>query len=259
MNFNIDKDKRSGIIGTFVFHAIVLLILFMVTLSPPDPPRPEIGMEINLGYSDQGMGDIQPPKPVEQNVPEPIPQTQPKQDNVATQTTEESIKLDNNKTDIKKKTKEVVEEVKKEEEKPVEKVINQDFVFQKKDKTTDGGSEGKTGKPGDQGKENGNPDATNYEGLGGVGNGISFNLSGRVAKNLSKPKNNSSEQGTVVIEIWVDRSGKVINTRLKISGTNTSSSKLQKLALEAAGKARFNINNDAADVQKGTITYKFVL
>ncbi len=258
MNFNINKDKRSGLIGTAVFHVVIILILFIVTLSPPDPPRPEIGMEINLGYSDQGMGDIQPPKPVEKVVPKPVHETQDKQDNVATQTTEESIKLDDNKT--KAKTEKVVEKVEeKVEEKPVEKVINQDFVFKKNTKATDGGSEGITGKPGDQGKENGTPDAKNYEGLGGVGNGIAFSLSGRAAKNLSKPKNNSSEQGTVVIEIWVDRSGKVINTRLRIAGTNTSSSKLQKLAIEAASKARFNVNNDAAEVQKGTITYKFVL
>ena len=87
---------------------------------------------------------------------------------------------------------------------------------------------------------------------------VSLELLG-AAKKLAKPTNNSSEQGTVVIKIWVDRSGKVINARMKVSGTNTSSTNLQKLALEAALKARFNTNPNATEVQTGTITYKFVL
>ena len=259
MNFNIDKDKRKGIIGTVVFHIIVVIILFIATLSPPDPPRPEIGMEINLGYSDQGMGDVQPPKPVEKVIPKPTQEVQPTKDNVVTQNTEESIKLDDSKTKVKEQPKEIV---KKPEEEPVEekkKVINQDFVFKKKKKSTDGGNEGITGKPGDQGKEDGKVEAVNYSGAGGNGNGISFSLAGRAAKKLAKPTNNSSEQGTVVIKIWVDRSGKVINARMKVSGTNTSSTNLQKLALEAALKARFNANPNATEVQTGTITYKFVL
>jgi len=258
MNFNIDKDRRRGIIGTIVFHLAVIIILFFVTMSPPDPPRPEIGMEVNLGYSDQGMGNVQPPKPVDRSTPKPV-KAQPKKDNVVTQNTEESVKLDDSKTKVKEQPKEIVKEKEKEPEKEPEKVVNQDFVFKKKKKSTNGGNEGITGKPGDQGKPDGKPDATSYVGAGGNGNGISFSLSGRAAKNLAKPTNNSSEQGTVVIKIWVDRSGKVINARMQVSGTNTSSSNLQRLAIEAALKARFNTNPDATEVQTGTITYKFVL
>ncbi len=258
MNLKIDNDKKKGIIGTVIFHIVVVLILFIVTLSPPDPPRPEIGMEVNLGYSDQGMGDVQPPKPVEKVTPKPV-ETQPKKDNVVTQDTEDAIKLDDSKTKEKKQTKEIVKKV---EEKKVEKkdpVIDQKFVFKKTKKSTEGGSEGITGKPGDQGKKNGSVDANNYTGEGGNGNGIAFSLSGRKAKKLTRPTNNSDEQGTVVIKIWVDRNGKVINARMKVAGTNTSSTKLQKLALDAAFKAKFNSNPDAAEVQTGTITYKFVL
>jgi len=258
MRLKIDNDRRRGIIGTVLFHIAVIVILFFVNMSPPDPPRPEIGMEINLGYSDQGMGEVQPPKPVEKSTPKPV-EAQPKKDNVVTQDTQESVKLDDSKTKVKEQPKEIVKEKEKEPEKEPEKVINQDFVFKKKKKSTNGGNEGITGKPGDQGKSNGKPDATNYTGAGGNGNGISFSLAGRAAKKLAKPTNNSSEQGTVVIKIWVDRSGKVINARMRVSGTNTSSSNLQRLALEAALKARFNANPDATEVQTGTITYKFVL
>ena len=258
MNFNMDKDKRKGIIGTIVFHIIVIVILFIVSMSPPDPPRPEIGMEVNLGYSDQGMGNVQPPKPVQNVAPKPVQETQPTKDNVVTQDTEESIKLDDSKTKVNEQPKETI---KKPVEEPVEekkKTINNDFVFKKKTTTATGGNEGKTGKPGDQGKENGKPDATNYDGLGGNGNGISFSLAGRAAKKLAKPTNNSDEQGTVVIKIWVDRSGKVINARMQVKGS-TSSTKLQNLAIAAALKAQFNSNPNATEVQTGTITYKFVL
>ncbi len=258
MKFNIDNDKRKGIIGTILFHIIVVVILFIVTLSPPDPPRPEIGMEVNLGYSDQGMGNVQPTKPIQNVSPKPIPQTQPKKDNVVTQNTEESVKLDDNKTKVKELPQEIDKKPEEEPEEEKKKAINQDFVFKKKAKSTDGGNEGITGKPGDQGKENGKPDASNYTGKGGNGEGISFSLSGRVAKKLAKPTNNSDEQGTVVIKIWVDRTGKVINARMQVSGS-TSSSKLQNLAIAAALKARFNSDPNATEVQTGTITYKFVL
>ncbi len=36
----------------------------MVAWRPPDPPLPEIGIELNFGLDDQGSGDIQPETPV---------------------------------------------------------------------------------------------------------------------------------------------------------------------------------------------------
>jgi len=245
----IDKDKRVGIIGTIVFHIVVLIILFVVYLRPPDPPRPVIGLEVNLGYSDQGMGEVQPDKPSQTSAKQSKPQPKNIEEKVATQNIEETINLKN--TDSKKVTPPT-------ETVPEEPKIDQKYLFNKQSNATSGGSEGVTNKPGDQGQENGNKTSTNYVGDGGDGD-IAWNLAGRKSHKLPKPVYNSDEQGTVVVKIWVNKSGKVVNARVKVSGTTTSNTKLQNLAISAALKATFNANPDGPEVQTGTITYQFVL
>ena len=59
-----DNDKRSkriGLIASLTIHGAIALILFLlVAWKAPNPPLPEYGVEINLGFSDTGEGDIQP-------------------------------------------------------------------------------------------------------------------------------------------------------------------------------------------------------
>jgi len=252
MNIEIDKNKRWGIIGTILFHVVLLFILVMISMKPPDPPRPSQGVEVNLGYSDQGMGDIQPDMPAEPASQQPTPQPQSTDEEVVTQDTEDAISLENTKsTKVTEPT----------PDKAVEKEVDNKLLFNKKDNATTGGSEGITGEPGDQGNENGNPNSNNYSGdVGSGGEGdVAWTLVGRKAKKIIKPVNNSAEQGTVVVTIWVDGDGKVVNAKIKRNESNTSSSKLHKLAIEAAYKTMFDTNPSAIEDQKGTITYVFVL
>ena len=73
-----DKDRRRGLIGTTVVHLLLLVALLILALRTPLPLPGEEGVEVNLGYNDQGLGDIQSetPAPVAQPVPQP-PQQQP--------------------------------------------------------------------------------------------------------------------------------------------------------------------------------------
>lgn len=248
MSYYIDSNKRWGIIGTVVFHIALFLILFMINLKPPYPPRPVIGLEVNLGYSNQGMGNIQPKNVAAEQSQQSKPKTQQSDDNIVNQDIEESINLSDKKTNTK------VEPDPKEIEKPVDKK----FIFTNKPDSKEGGSEGKTDKAGDQGQSNGIPNSDNYVGGGGDGD-VSYNLSGRNKKTLPKPINNSEEQGTVVVKIWVNRDGKVTNARVQVKGTTTSNSNLQNIAIKAALKAVFNSDPNAPEVQTGTITYVYVI
>lgn len=249
MSFNLDSNKRWGIIGTVVFHVALLLILMSFVLKPPEPPRPPIGMEVNLGYSDQGMGEIQPKKAAVSQPKQTKPQPKQTEDKVVTQNTEETVNLKSSKTTKK------VEPKPTEPEKPV---VDNKFIFNKKTESKQGGSEGITNKPGDQGKSNGTPNSNNYVGGGGDGD-IPYSLGGRTKKSIPKPVNNSEEQGTVVVKIWVNRDGKVTNARVQVKGTTTSNSSLQNIAIKAALKAAFNSDPKAPEVQTGTITYVFVI
>jgi outer membrane biosynthesis protein TonB len=128
---------------------------------------------------------------------------------------------------------------------------------------TDNGSQssgqGVTYGPGNQGSPDGTPGANQYGLGGGSGNGISFSLSGRSARSLPKPEYPGNDAGIVVVEVTVDKYGKVTNARAGIKGSTTSDPDLLDAARRAAILANFNSDENAPAFQKGTITYRFVL
>jgi outer membrane biosynthesis protein TonB len=150
--------------------------------------------------------------------------------------------------------------------------------------TTQGGQEGVTGQPGDQGQPNGTPGAPVYKGGGGQGtgtgsgtgdgpgsgngtgtgqgdgsgSGISYSLGGRGSLKLHKPSYDSKEQGKVVVTIKVDKQGNVFSAVAGAKGTNVSDQTLWQLAKDAALKSRFIADPNAPETQVGTITYNFI-
>jgi colicin import membrane protein len=128
---------------------------------------------------------------------------------------------------------------------------------------TDNGStsqgEGNTYGPGNQGDPNGQPGVKRYGPGGGTGNNISYNLSGRQARSMPKPAYPGNEGGIVVVEVTVDKLGKVSAARAGIFGSTSSDPDLLEAATKAARAAKFNVDDNAPAFQKGTITYHFVL
>lgn len=119
-------------------------------------------------------------------------------------------------------------------------------------------SEGNTTGSGNQGSLTGSVDSKN-RGVG-VGGGNSFSLAGRsLVGALPKPSYNVQEEGVVVVEITVDKYGKVTGANVRMQGTTIQNTQLWEVAKQAALKARFNEKPDAAAIQKGTITYSFKL
>jgi TonB family protein len=128
---------------------------------------------------------------------------------------------------------------------------------------------------GDQGDKQGDPNSA-YSGKMGSGNGpgngtgegdgsgpgkggISFDLSGRSL--LKKPVVNdkSQETGRVVVNITVDKQGAVTAAIPGGRGSTTTSSYLFSKAKEAAMQAKFSPSPEAAEIQKGTMTFVFVV
>ncbi len=261
----MDKDKLKGMAGTVLFHALLLLMLIFMALRTPLPLPEEAGVEVNLGYSDEGMGMVQPLElaPPMEATPPPTASKESEED-IVTEDTEEAPVL---KPVIKEKPKPVETPVTKPTPKPKPEpvpepkpVVNPNAIY--KGKTGDakqGGNEGITGKPGDQGKPTGDPNAQGYDGTGGSGGGVSFDLSGRSSRQIPAPPKTFSERGIVVVKIYVNRAGEVTRTSAPSKGTTTTSSTLINLAESAAKKAKFTAKPDAAEEQQGTITYIFEL
>lgn len=76
---------------------------------------------------------------------------------------------------------------------------------------------------------------------------------------LASPSYTVQEAGTVVVEIRVDRNGKVVWANAGAAGTTVMDKTLWEAARKVAMQAQFNMKADAPEQQKGKITYIFDL
>ncbi len=133
-------------------------------------------------------------------------------------------------------------------------------AFSKAQGAGDTRSEGETGTAGNQGVEEGSPASGAHSGTpGGGGNGISYSLAGRKPLKLPVPEYNYQKEGIVVVEVTVDRNGKVTKAIPGVKGSTTLDDYLLSVAKKAALASRFDRKPDAPAYQKGTITYHFIL
>ncbi|MDD2278664.1 MAG: TonB family protein [Bacteroidales bacterium] len=248
-------DKIRGILGSTVLHIliIVLLVLFGFTTQLPLPG--EQGIIINFGDSEDGMGLTEPRKTIEQETA-PIQEVIQEEDETPiTQDFEEAPSLPEKKP-IPEPKPEKPKEPKPEKPREVDNRIL--FPGQK----ADGGSsgEGETGKDGNQGALEGDPNSTNREGgTTSGGEGVSYSVGDRAHLSLPKPIYLKQKSGVVVVRVTVDRSGNVTSVSGGYKGSTTYDTDLVSAAEKAARSARFNVNLDAPAFQEGTITYVFKL
>ena len=250
MDSNEKNDKGIAVAGTIVVHALAVLVLFLMAFRTPLPLPGEEGVEVDLGMMNQGMGNIQPEKPViPQDAQPKQEQTQSKED-IVTQNDEEAPAIEQPKVN------------KPKQEKPAEETQpkpNQRALYKGNNSPQAGGSEGITGQPGDQGNPNGMKDVHQYNGNGGQGNGAGYDLGGRGAKSLHRPDDDFSEEGTVVIDIWVNPAGQVVRAEVATKGTTIINNTMRQKALQAAKRSTFAADPNAPEEQHGTITYTFVI
>ena len=254
-----NKDKFRGIIVTALFHIGIIILLLILGFSTSLPLPGEEGVEISLGTDDQGMGEVQPDKLiVKKKETHPPPQQSFDDEHIVTQDTEPAPVI--KKTEGEKKEEVITEEAVKKEIEKEEQKVNPAALYKGKSKDDSKQiNEGITGEEGDQGKPAGRKDSKNYQGHGGFGDGLSYSLSGREPKYLPKPSKKFKENGTVVVQITVDKYGKVTKAVAIDKGSNTTNTALRRMAEEAAKKSIFNAKPSAPEIQRGTITYHFIV
>ena len=52
------KNKRNGIIGTLLFHALLLISFLFMGLTYRIPPPPEEGISINFGFEEESKSIV---------------------------------------------------------------------------------------------------------------------------------------------------------------------------------------------------------
>ena len=244
------KDKGIAVAGTIIVHALIVLVLFLMAFRTPLPLPGEEGVEVDLGMMNQGMGNIQPEKPAIPQATQPQQQKSDSKEDIVTQNDEEAPAIEKPKN------------TKPKQEKPVEQpkpTINNRAIYRGNNNPQAGGSEGITGQPGDQGDPNGLAGVRQYEGNGGRGNGTGYDLGGRGAKSLHRPDDDFSEEGKIVVDIWVNRAGQVVRAEVAKKGTDIINNTMRQKAVQAAKRSIFASDPDAPEEQHGTITYTFVI
>jgi periplasmic protein TonB len=276
--------RKKSMLLTLLIHGVMVLLLFYFVLTTPVPPMGGgEGVLVNIGYVDLASGEIQPmsenisEEPAVQETPPPV---KAEEVEVATQDLEDAPVITPPKPAVKKpEIKPVIKETPvKVSEAPVKPVVKSpDPRALYKGRNTGSTSQGTgTSGTGDQGnplgdpfsKEYGQPGSGSGSGIGfgtgtgsgsGTGPGISFDLSGRSMVRKPTITDDSQEQGRVVIDVTVDKNGKVLTANGPGRGSTTTSSVLVRKAKEAAMKTHFSPSPAGVEEQRGTMTFNFIL
>lgn len=272
-----DRNKIIGLVGTLLFHALIILVLFLITYRQPIVDELG-GVLVQFGNVNMAQGTFEPKntgevpevRPVK---PQPTPPPKPEvKEEMIVQDQEETVALEEErkkKEELKKKEEEQrrieAEKRKKEEEerKRIEEEKRKAQAIQNRvvgafgSGTTKNGNRGTAESgTGNQGNPFGNSSTGKTEGVGGMG---SYDLNGRSigGEGLPLPSYQAQDDGKIVISITVDPKGNVINTEIG-KGTTIDNPTLRKDAMSAAKRAKFNSINGTNN-QVGTITYRFNL
>lgn len=121
--------------------------------------------------------------------------------------------------------------------------------------TVFGAGKGNTGKPGNQGDPNGDPNSDNLKGMSTGSGKIGGGLGGRGVLFTPSIEENSQRTGRVVVNVCVDKSGKVISAKYTQKGSTTSDASLKQISEESSRRFKFS----ASDIneQCGTITFDY--
>ena len=285
---HFERDKNLKALGiTIATLVIVLLLLIYINWNLPvtPVPPPEDGIEVNLGNSDQGLGDIAPQIPGPPSA-EAETHSNPPPTSASKAEPEQSKEVaDNNEPDA-TAINTSPKPVKKPEPKAIEKTIathkvepvvnptptppKPKAVYKGGTATGNGGNnadsyngvsnQGIAGGKGDQGKINGNPNSDSYTGNGGNGKSgvvIRSGLTGRRFKSLPSFTDNFNENAKVAVDITVDRNGTVITKSINPRGTTTTNQNTRAIALTKASQLKLTAGDE--DEQTGTIIFTFKL
>ncbi len=287
------KNRKTTIAAfvTVALHALILLFLIWMILTPPDPPYTDSagGVSVNFGTDETGSGEEQQTTltPIQADFSPPPSEAQqqvaPEEEDVTTQDLEEAPVINketktvpkakpvetnvtkpvvNKKTDNSTSTNTTKESVATPEQK-----VDANAMFKKGAYGNPNNSkgDGTGGAQGDQGKPSGDPNSKNYlsgeDGVGmgpGKGDFRGVSLKGRRSTSLPAPKY-CNEKGNVIIDITVDRNGNVTDAKYHREGSTITDQCTIDNAKRAAKLSKFNESQTSDPLQYGSINYVFTV
>jgi hypothetical protein len=264
-----DIHERKASVKTLIIMSLLIISFFFWGMSYMDPPIEigvevvlnEGGAEVNYGTSDTGSGEIQPmttntPQNVSNNA-EPEPKTS---EATLTQETEEAPVINPKPKTKPTETKPKV--VTPKPDKSTNDALNNILGAPSNTNQSSNGHGDDSNGSGDKGQIDGNPYATAFYGNGsgnGSGTGTGYGMNGRSKTSNQKFSPDCNEEGRVVVQIEVDRTGKVIKAVPGVKGTTNSATCLLEPAKKTALSYKFNPDSKAPTKQIGFVVINFTL
>lgn len=287
-----DKNVRAATY-TGIICGTLLLLCFLISWTNPVPEIPTMdeGIEVNLGNSEEGLGEEAPMIPGPPAAEEQEVNTPPKSQLTEAVDNKEVETDDNDKeappavvpkpAAAKPEAKKIPEkETTVKNTKPQPQVVNNPEPKPRKpaavykggtasgtggndaDSWNNSRNQGVAGGKGDQGKPNGNPDADSYTGNGGSGNSgvsISRGLQGRRISRLPSFEDDFNENAKVAVDVRVDGNGNVVSATYQPRGSTTSDAGMRSIALQKAKQIKFTPSASGGEESIGTIIFNFRL
>lgn len=287
------KTDPKALVGTLLVHAVLVALLFWLTLSAPQQDAlPAEGIPVLLGNVEAASGQDDPgfsrdmespatdaadeaveiPQPVPQQAPQQpaksaAPSTQKSQHSQPLITQKDpSVALAEKKTAAEAEAKRRAAEEARRREREEAAARAREAAARKAEaerRAAQAASNRVKNRFG-AGTEAGSKGNATGKGTQGIPSGNSksgqpvASLPGRSPRALPLPSYPGNEEGDVVVRITVNAAGRVVSASIQTSGTNTSNAALRNAAIAAARQATFNAVDGAANVT-GKITYRFRL
>lgn len=270
---NKNKSDIYASIGTIIASVLIVLLLLYCGMTASRNEVDE-GLMVSFGDEIEGFGTSEQPEPQPEQVAEPTTTPPPPTTPAVTQVAEnlmtqvdESVVLEQEK---KRKQREEQERQRKiEEQKRLERerkaaeerriAEQQRIAAEQKAKSEKANAlAGVFGKNSGSGSGTSTGDSMQGNPAGsGTSGGNGWSLRGRnLQGGLPKPSYSGNDQGTIVVNIRVDRNGNVTDANIDNSKTNIGDKSMRDASIAAAKRAKFSAANDVAI---GTITYNFRL
>jgi len=272
------KKNTKALAWTLGVHALLLLAFLLLKYTLPAHPQPEdLGMEVNLGTSENGFGTDQPEDP-EDPAAEAASAARAAAASAEASEREVHTSEDNDAPSLPP----AKPQARRRDPQPVQRETprtpNQTvarsssaasrpaqsprYVYpgatgrggNSAQSSRPGGNEGVGQGDGDMGVPGGTPGAANYSGVpGGGGASFAHSITGRSLVSRPDPKAEFREGGKVVIRVTVNREGAITDYRV-VSAANAT---IRALALKKLQSVRFNKSPSAPAEQFGNITFDF--
>jgi hypothetical protein len=282
--FEKEKNLKAGGYTILILSIIITLLLIISWKSPAkDEVLLDEGIEVNLGNSDFGLGDIPPMVPGDPapEAGEPVASSPKSSPPPPEPVSSEDDSNDPDAVNVPRKpvvtspkpkpvTNQTVSNTKPKPEPPAPappkpKATMGNYAGgegtggNSQDAFNNVRNQGVAGGQGDQGKANGNINSDNYKGDGGTGKSgvaITKGLTGRRIITFPSFEDDFNENAKIAINLRVDENGKVLSAEYSTAGSTSSNGKLKDIARKKAMQLKFNPGEGESI---GTVVFNFRL